>query len=174
MQDPSILPGAARRPGSDFTGIPTENSVGPFVTEATRELGDITGDVWSSVFTDKLRSGEGSGLHGLRHHFSGRLRLHDVGAGRGRQYGDAQLHGGRSASTYRTQRVEFMQYEPFLVGRGIEIDLNAETSVPGTLRSRRPGRKLPRRYRRGSDLRLDCRREAPPAGPEGILQISES
>jgi succinate dehydrogenase/fumarate reductase flavoprotein subunit len=31
----------------------------------------------------------------------------------------------------RKQRVEFMQYEPFLIGRGIEIDLNGETNVKG-------------------------------------------
>ena len=38
---------------------PQGKTVGPFVTKATRELGDITGDVWSAVFTDKFRSGEG-------------------------------------------------------------------------------------------------------------------
>ncbi|MBU2498829.1 MAG: FAD-dependent oxidoreductase, partial [Proteobacteria bacterium] len=38
---------------------PDGKTVGPFVTQATRELGDITGDIWSSVFTDRFRSGEG-------------------------------------------------------------------------------------------------------------------
>ena len=27
--------------------------------------------------------------------------------------------------------VEFMQYEPHLIGRGLEIDINGETSIPG-------------------------------------------
>jgi succinate dehydrogenase/fumarate reductase flavoprotein subunit len=31
----------------------------------------------------------------------------------------------------RKHMVEFMQYEPFLVGRGIEIDERTETSIPG-------------------------------------------
>jgi succinate dehydrogenase/fumarate reductase flavoprotein subunit len=31
----------------------------------------------------------------------------------------------------RKQRVEFMQYEVHLIGRGIEIDLNGESSLPG-------------------------------------------
>ena len=31
----------------------------------------------------------------------------------------------------RKRRVEFAQYEPFLIGRGVEIDLNGETNVSG-------------------------------------------
>jgi succinate dehydrogenase/fumarate reductase flavoprotein subunit len=31
----------------------------------------------------------------------------------------------------RKHMIEFMQYEPFLVGRGIEIDVNAESSIRG-------------------------------------------
>jgi succinate dehydrogenase/fumarate reductase flavoprotein subunit len=31
----------------------------------------------------------------------------------------------------RKRRVEFAQYEPFLIGRGVEIDLNGETNVAG-------------------------------------------
>jgi len=103
---------------------------GPFVTQATRELGDITGDIWSSVFTEKFRSGEGPVYM-------------DCGTTSDDDF-DYMMWGlveeGNTAMLnymaaegidLRDHRVEFMQYEPFLVGRGIEIDLNAETNVPG-------------------------------------------
>jgi len=38
---------------------PHGTPVGPFVSKATRELGDITGDIWSDVFTAKFKSGDG-------------------------------------------------------------------------------------------------------------------
>ena len=31
----------------------------------------------------------------------------------------------------RKHMIEFMQYEPFLVGSGVEIDVNAESSIRG-------------------------------------------
>ena len=107
---------------------PHGKTVGPFVTQATKELGDITGDVWSSVFTDKFKSGEGPVyidcsttseedfdymMWGLVE--EGNTAMLEYMAGEG--------------IDPRKQRVEFMQYEPFLVGRGIEIDINAQTSI---------------------------------------------
>jgi len=107
---------------------PHGKTVGPFVTRATKELGDITGDVWSSVFTDKFKSGEGPVyidcsttseedfdymMWGLVE--EGNTAMLEYMAGEG--------------IDPRKQRVEFMQYEPFLVGRGIEIDINAQTSI---------------------------------------------
>src|SRR3990172_844337 len=38
---------------------PSGKPVGPFVTKPTRELGDITADVWNSVFPDYHKSGKG-------------------------------------------------------------------------------------------------------------------
>ena len=104
--------------------------VGPFVTEATRELGDITGDVWSSVFTDKFKSGEGPVYMDC-----GTTSQKDFDYmmwGLVEEGNTAMLnYMAQEGIDLRAQRVEFMQYEPFLVGRGIEIDLNGETSVPG-------------------------------------------
>lgn len=104
--------------------------VGPFVKKATRELGDITGDVWNSVFTDKFRSGEGPvymDCSGTSQEDFDYMMWGLV------EEGNTALlnHMAEEGIDVRNQKVEFMQYEPFLVGRGIEIDLNAATSVPG-------------------------------------------
>lgn len=109
---------------------PHGKAIGPFVTKPTRELGDITGDVWNSVFTDLFRSGRGPAYIDC----SGTSE-EDI------DYMTWSLkHEGNTAMLQymeeegidvRRHMVEFMQYEPFIVGRGIEIDVNAETSVRG-------------------------------------------
>jgi succinate dehydrogenase/fumarate reductase flavoprotein subunit len=109
---------------------PHGNLVGPFVKKATRELGDITGDVWSSVFTDKFRSGEGPVYMDCS--TTSQEDLDYMMWGLVEEGNTAMLdYMAAEGVDVRKHRVEFMQYEPFLVGRGIEIDLNAETSVPG-------------------------------------------
>lgn len=109
---------------------PHGKAIGPFVTKPTRELGDITGDIWNSVFTDLFRSGRGPAYMDC----SGTSE-EDI------DYMTWSLkHEGNTAMLQymeeegidvRRHMVEFMQYEPFIVGRGIEIDVNAETSVKG-------------------------------------------
>ncbi len=104
--------------------------VGPFVKKATRELGDITGDIWSSVFTDMFRSGEGpvyidcSTTSQEDHEYMMWGLVEEGNTGMlnymAKERIDPRKHG-----------IEFMQYEPFLVGRGIEIDINAKSSLDG-------------------------------------------
>jgi succinate dehydrogenase/fumarate reductase flavoprotein subunit len=110
---------------------PHGKAVGPFVDRPTKELGDITADVWNTVFTDKFRSGEGPiyvdctttaekdieyMLWGLVE--EGNTAMLDYMAAEG--------------IDVRKHRVEFRQYEPFLIGsRGIEIDVHAETNMRG-------------------------------------------
>jgi succinate dehydrogenase/fumarate reductase flavoprotein subunit len=110
---------------------PSGKPVGPFVTKPTRELGDITADVWNSVFPDYHKSGKGPVyidcteisqedldymMWGLRH--EGNTAMLNYMASEGI---DLRKHG-----------IEFMKYEPFLIGsRGIEIDEHAETNVRG-------------------------------------------
>jgi succinate dehydrogenase/fumarate reductase flavoprotein subunit len=104
--------------------------VGPFVTKPTKELGDITADVWNSVFTDMYKSGRGPTymdctgiaqddlkymMHGLEHEGNTAML----------KYMDEE------GIDVRKRRVEFAQYEPFLIGRGVEIDLNGESSIAG-------------------------------------------
>ena len=109
---------------------PHGKSIGPFVTRPTRELGDITADVWNSVFTDMLESGRGPAYIDCSE-----TAEDDI------QYMMWSLeHEGNTAMLdymkaegidVRKHMVEFMQYEPHLIGRGVDIDLNGESSVKG-------------------------------------------
>lgn len=123
----------ARCGKSSWIGIfkdPRGKTIGPFVTQPTRELGDITSDVWNSVFTDLLKSGRGPTYIDCT-----RTAKEDI------DYMIWSLeHEGNTAMLdymdkegidVRKHMVEFMQYEPHLIGRGIEIDLNAESNVKG-------------------------------------------
>jgi len=109
---------------------PHGKPIGPFVTKPTKELGDITADVWNSVFTDMHKSGRGPAyldctetseedieymMWGLKHEGNTAML----------NYMDEE------GIDVRKHMVEFMQYEPHLIGRGIEIDLNAESNVGG-------------------------------------------
>lgn len=104
--------------------------VGPFVTKADKNLGDITGDIWSSVFTDKHRSGEGpvymdcstTSPRDFEYMMWGLVQEGNTGM---------LDYMAREGIDVRKHMVEFMQYEPFLVGRGIQIDRRGETSVKG-------------------------------------------
>jgi succinate dehydrogenase/fumarate reductase flavoprotein subunit len=109
---------------------PNGRKVGPFVDKATREVGDITADVWNTVFTDMLRSGTGPAYMDCTETSPEDLEYMMWGL---------TNEGNTSTLNYMAQEgidlrkhmVEFMQYQPFLMGRGIEIDLNAATRVPG-------------------------------------------
>jgi succinate dehydrogenase/fumarate reductase flavoprotein subunit len=107
---------------------PHGRTVGPFVTKATRALGDITGDIWSSVFTDKFKSGDGpvymdcssTSQEDVDYMMWGLVEEGNTGM---------LNYMAKEGIDVRRHRVEFMQYEPFLVGRGIEIDKEAATNV---------------------------------------------
>lgn len=107
---------------------PHGKTVGPFVTKATRELGDITGDIWSSVFTDMFKSGVGpvymdcssTSDEDVDYMMWGLVEEGNTGM---------LNYMAEEGIDVRKHRVEFMQYEPFLVGRGIEIDTEGETNV---------------------------------------------
>ncbi|MFC1867336.1 FAD-binding protein [Thermodesulfobacteriota bacterium] len=110
---------------------PHGRPVGPFVTKPTKELGDITADVWNSVFTDKHKSGEGPvyidcttiDQKDLDYMMWGLVQEGNTGM---------LNYMAEEGIDVRKHRIEFRQYEPFLIGgRGIEIDLNAETSLKG-------------------------------------------
>lgn len=104
--------------------------VGPFVKKADKHLGDITGDIWSSVFTDMHRSGTGpvymdcstTSQEDFEYMMWGLVQEGNTGM---------LNYMAREGIDVRKKMVEFMQYEPFLVGRGIEINTDAETSLRG-------------------------------------------
>ena len=111
---------------TDLNGKP----VGPFVTNPSRELGDITADIWQSVFDEKMTDGSGpvfmncsqtseEDLEHMRKSFisEGDTSLNDYMD----QYG-IDLH---------KDMVEFGTYEYMLTGRGLDIDMNSATTLPG-------------------------------------------
>jgi len=110
---------------------PSGKPVGPFVTKPTRELGDITADVWNSVFPDYHKSGKGPVYIDCTETSKEDLEYMIWGL---------QHEGNTAMLNYmeaegidlRKHRIEFMKYEPFLIGsRGIEIDQKAETNIKG-------------------------------------------
>jgi len=109
---------------------PHGTPVGPFVSKATRELGDITGDIWSDVFTAKFKSGDGPVYIDCSSTAKADLDYMMWGLV---QEGNTGMLNYMAAEgiDVRKHAVEFMQYEPFLVGRGIEIDTQAETHIGG-------------------------------------------
>ena len=105
-------------------------NVGPFVEKPSREHGDITSDVWPSVFRDKAKNGSGPVYMDCTE-----LSEEDM------QYlywaftteGDTSLVEAMDTQgiDLRTHMVEFGSYECTLLGRGLQIDENACTNVPG-------------------------------------------
>lgn len=109
---------------------PDGRLLGPFVTTATREVGDITCDVWNSAYTDVLMNGTGPAYidcTGTGPEDMAFMRAGMISEG----LGALVDHMERKGIDPARHGVEFMQYEPHLIGRGLEIDLDGQTSVPG-------------------------------------------
>lgn len=110
----------------DFNG----KNVGPFVSKPSRQHGDITSDVWPSVFRDKQKDGSGPIYMDCSE-----LSEEDM------QYlywaftceGDTSLVEAmnKQGIDLRKHMVEFGSYECTLLGRGVQIDKNGATNVPG-------------------------------------------
>ncbi len=109
---------------------PRGNPVGPFVSKATRELGDITGDIWSDVFTEKFKSGDGPVYIDCSSTSKADIDYMMWGLVQEGNTGMLDYMAAEDIDVHK-HAVEFMQYEPFLVGRGIEIDQHAETHIGG-------------------------------------------
>ena len=110
---------------------PHGNPVGPFVKKPTKELGDITADVWNTVFTDMHRSGRGPVYIDCT--TIDQKDLDYMMWGLIEEGNTAMLNYMKEEGIdVRKHRIEFRQYEPFLIGsRGIEIDINGETNIKG-------------------------------------------
>ena len=96
--------------------------------------GDVTGfspDVWNTVFTDKFKSGEGPVYVDCT--TTAEKDIEYMLWGLVEEGNTAMLdYMAEEGIDVRKHRVEFRQYEPFLIGsRGIEIDVNGETNVKG-------------------------------------------
>ncbi|MBW2206621.1 MAG: FAD-binding protein [Deltaproteobacteria bacterium] len=123
----------ARCGKSSWIGVykdPKGKPLGPFVTKPTRELGDITSDVWNSVFTDMHQSGRGPAYIDCTE--TAEEDIDYMLWGMENEGLTAMLdYMQEEGIDVRKHMVEFMQYEPHLIGRGVDVDLNGESSVPG-------------------------------------------
>lgn len=109
---------------------PKGKPIGPFVTKPTKELGDITADVWNSVFTDYHVSGRGPAYMDCSE--TAEEDVEYMLWGMENEGLTALLNYMKEENIdVRKHMVEFMQYEPHLIGRGVEIDLDGQSSVPG-------------------------------------------
>ncbi|MCC6474559.1 MAG: FAD-binding protein [Burkholderiales bacterium] len=116
-----------------FIGVitgPDGKPLGPFITKADKWLGDITADVWNSVFGDVMKSGEGPAYMDCTATDPADIEYMMWGL---KEEGNTALVNlmGKEGVDLRRHRLEFMQYQPFLIGRGPEIDLHARTRVQG-------------------------------------------
>ena len=109
---------------------PDGQPIGPFVTKSSAEYGDVTSDVWNSVFTDVIRNGTGPAYIDASDASEADLHFQEEGfisegltciLNYHKEYG----------LDFRKHAFEFMQYEPFVYGRGLEIDVRGETTIKG-------------------------------------------
>jgi len=123
----------ARCGKSSWIGVykdPHRNAIGPFVKNPTKELGDITADVWNSVFTDMHKSGRGPAYIDCTETAEEDINYMIWGMENEGLTGMLNYMKEEDIDV-RRHMVEFMQYEPHLIGRGVEIDLNGESNVKG-------------------------------------------
>lgn len=109
---------------------PDGRPIGPFVTKSNCEYGDITSDVWNTVFADVMRNGTGPAYIDTSDAGSEELEKQRKGfVSEGltcilNYMKDNNLDFSRHA-------FEFMQYEAFVCGRGLEINAEGCTNIPG-------------------------------------------
>jgi len=105
-------------------------SVGPFVTQPTKELGDITSDVWPTVFIEKAKDGSGpvyidcSGISQEDYEYM----LWAFTCEGDTSLLEAMEHQGIDL---RKHMPEFGGYGATQLDRGVQIDEHGATDVPG-------------------------------------------
>lgn len=109
---------------------PDGTPVGPFTTKSDTEYGDVTSDIWNSVFEDMMRKGTGPAY----------MDCSDANKEQLEYMRWAMTGEGLTALLNHMQHkdidpqkdaVEFMRYEPILHGRGLDVSDEGETSLPG-------------------------------------------
>lgn len=123
----------ARAGKSTWIGVyryPDGRLLGPFVDKATRYVGDITCDVWNSAYTDVFLNGTGPAYIDCSQSSPEDLVFMREGM---ISEGLTSLvdYMDRTGLDVSRHAVEFMQYEPHVIGRGLEIDIDGQTSIPG-------------------------------------------
>lgn len=109
---------------------PDGRPLGPFVTKPTRELGDITADIWNASFTEVAKNGSGPAYLDCSETSPEDMAYMRWGM-RGEGLTALLDYMDREGIDPSRHAVEFMQYEPFLIGKGLDIDIDGQTSLPG-------------------------------------------
>ncbi|MGI6731972.1 MAG: FAD-binding protein [Anaerovoracaceae bacterium] len=104
--------------------------LGPFVTKPDKELGDVTADVWHGVFRENTETGRGPVFMNCTETSPEDMAYMRWGLV---CEGDTSLLDAmdKQGIDLGKHMVEFTQYTPMLIGRGIQIDENGATNVPG-------------------------------------------
>lgn len=109
---------------------PNGKPLGPFVTKPDPEYGDVTSDIWNSAFIDVMHNGQGPAYLDCSENTPDTLAymrkaMFDEGLSGLIGYMDAK---GIDPAKHA---VEFTRYEPILHGRGLDVDKDGQTTVPG-------------------------------------------
>lgn len=104
--------------------------VGPFTNKSDTLYGDVTSDIWNSVFEDVMRKGTGPAYMDCSD-----ASKEDMEYMRWAMKGEGLTalidHMHKEGIDPHKNGVEFMRYEPILHGRGVDVQDNGETSVKG-------------------------------------------
>ena len=104
--------------------------VGPFTNKSDTLYGDVTSDIWNSVFEDVMRKGTGPAYMDCSD-----ASKEDMDYMRWAMKGEGLTalldHMDKEGIDPHKNGVEFMRYEPILHGRGVDVQDNGETSVKG-------------------------------------------
>ena len=109
---------------------PDGRTLGPFVKKPTKELGDITSDIWNASFTEVAKNGTGPAYLDCSETSPEDLAYMRWGM-KGEGLTALLDYMDKEGIDPAKHAVEFMQYEPFLIGKGLDIDINGETSLSG-------------------------------------------
>ena len=109
---------------------PDGKPLGPFVTKPDPEYGDVTSDIWNSAFTDVMQNGRGPAYLDCSQNTPETLAymrkaMFDEGLSALIAYMDDK---GIDPAKHA---VEFTRFEPILHGRGLDVNKDGLTTVPG-------------------------------------------
>lgn len=107
-------------------GIP----VGPFTDHSDIDYGDVTSDIWNSVFSDVMDNGTGPAYMDCSDASKEQLDyMRWAMNGEGLQ--SLLDYMDQNHIDPKRNAVEFMRYEPILHGRGLDVSDEGQTSIPG-------------------------------------------
>lgn len=109
---------------------PDGRPVGPFITRPDTEYGDVISDIWNSAFEESMRNATGpiyQDCSGATPEELAAMRKGMISEGLTSLVSYMEKEGIRPD----THAVEFCRYEALLMGRGVDVGRDGQTSVAG-------------------------------------------